>query len=183
MLIDSHCHFDFGAFDNNREQCWRDCRQVGVEKLVVPGVNPDTMAESFAMAESLPGVYMAAGLHPWWVAQWGQGKHPDDLKNALQPWLARPRCVAVGECGLDGYLDTPVEQQLPWFEQQLQLACDANLPVIIHVLKAHNLVMELLGKYRLPRGGVIHAFTGSAELGRQYWKLGFSLGIGGTITY
>ncbi|MDM3871461.1 TatD family hydrolase [Porticoccus sp. W117] len=182
-LIDSHCHFDFGAFDDNREQCWRECRQAGVEQLVIPGVNPAELDVPFGCAESLPGIFAAVGLHPWWVAAWSEQQTPQQLVTALEKYLQHPKCVAVGECGLDGYLDIAIEQQLPWFEQQLKLACDAKLPVIIHVLKAHNRVIELLKKYRLPKGGVIHAFTGSAELGRRYWELGFYLGIGGTITY
>lgn len=186
-LIDSHCHFDFDAFDTQRESIWQACKQLGIQKLIIPAVAPANSVGAFTIADTFTGIYSSAGLHPWWVSRWLQGNSADDLDRQLRPFLTHPRCVAVGECGLDGLIDTSLEQQQPLFDRQLQLACKADLPVIVHVRKAHNQVLELLKRYRRHYGkkcrGVIHGFSGSIELAQSYWDMGFYLGIGGTITY
>ena len=182
-LIDSHCHFDFEAFDSHRQSIWQACNTAGIGKLMIPGVEPARSAAAFSIAETYSGIYCSAGLHPWWVGRWLEQNPSGDLAAQLQPFLLHPRCVAIGECGLDGLIDVPLDQQQRLFEQQLQLACERELPVIVHVRKAHNQVLALLQKYRPVRGGVIHGFSGSIELAQCYWQLGFYLGVGGTITY
>lgn len=184
QLIDSHCHFDFPEFDTDRASLWKRCVESGISKLVIPSVEPSRCAALFEITEQLTGIYGAAGLHPWWVKKWlKEYADPSRLGEQLATFLQLSNCVAVGECGLDGLIEAPLTEQLPLFEQQLKLACEYNLPVIVHVRKAHNQVLETLKKYRPSRGGVIHGFSGSAELGENYWKMGFRLGIGGTITY
>ncbi|WIO73898.1 TatD family hydrolase [Porticoccaceae bacterium LTM1] len=184
QLIDSHCHFDFPEFDPDRASLWARCMASGISKLVIPSVEPSRCNALFKITEQLTGIYGAAGLHPWWIATWlKEHIDPAKLDEQLAEFLQLPNCVAVGECGVDGLIDAPLERQQPLFEQQLKLACEYNLPVIVHVRKAHNQVLETLKKYRPSRGGVIHGFSGSAELGDSYWKMGFRLGIGGTITY
>ena len=180
--LDSHCHFDFDAFDGRRQTLWQACQQAGVSGMIIPGVSPGQWPRVFALTAQLQGVYGALGLHPWWVAEW-LAKGQLELASAMAELLQHPRCVAIGECGLDAAIELPLAQQLPVFETQLQLARDANLPVIIHARRSHNPTLELLGRYRLSRGGVIHGFSGSLELAQQYWRLGFRLGVGGTITY
>ncbi len=186
-LVDSHCHFDFEAFAGEQQGLWRRCLAAGIRALVIPGVSHDQWSRLFALAESLDGVYGSVGLHPWWVGAWQARKEArkesKDLTELLQPWRHHRDCVAIGECGLDSAIDTPLSQQLPLFEQQLQLACEWQLPLIVHVRRTHNETLQLLNRYRPPRGGVIHGFSGSPELARQYWQLGFRLGVGGTITY
>ena len=144
---------------------------------------PGRLPKLFSITDSHTGIYGAAGLHPWWVARWLEANPDAELSDQLTPFFAHPHCVAVGECGLDGAIDTALSQQQPLFERQLQLANDCKLPVIIHVRKAHNAVLQLLKRIRPARGGVIHGFSGSVELALDYWRLGFRLGIGGAITY
>lgn len=182
MLVDSHCHFDFDAFDDRRESVWQACNEAGIDTLVIPAVEPARLPGLFSIVDTLPGIYGAAGLHPWYIQSWVD-QNSENLVGQLTPFLSHPRCVAVGECGLDGAINTPLEQQQALFEQQLQLAHDINLPVIVHVRKAHNQVLALLKKIQPVRGGVIHGFSGSVELAQSYWMLGFRLGIGGVITY
>src|SRR5690606_10932943 len=97
--------------------------------------------------------------------------------------LVTGSCVALGECGLDKLKEVNLEQQQRLFAMQVELASELELPLIIHCCKAHNEVIALLRRHRLPAGGVIHAFSGSTQIAETYVELGFRLGIGGTITY
>ena len=91
--------------------------------------------------------------------------------------------VAIGECGLDARIEVPMDLQLRFLEAQIELACAFNLPLILHSRGTHNELLALLTRYRLPAGGVIHAFSGSRQQAEQFWKLGCYLGVGGAITY
>lgn len=185
-FVDSHCHFDLSAFDADRDEVWRSCNALGVQQLVIPGVSPEQWQQAAALAQTYPGIFFSAGLHPWWVAEWLAQHNPpslDLLAQQLMNTVRLPACVAIGECGLDAAIATPLDAQLPVLELQLEIASQTGLPVIIHCRKAHSELMASLKRRRLPRGGVIHAFSGSTELAQQYWALGFYLGIGGTITY
>ncbi len=182
-FIDSHCHFDFDVFDCDREQLWQRCRDNGVQQLVIPGVNPVGWAKCQQLACSLPGISMAAGLHPWWAGDFPCGYFNQQEQQCWEAVLDEPYCVAVGECGLDKSITTPLPLQQMWFEQHINMACMTALPMIVHVRHAHNEVLALLEHYRPKGGGVIHAFSGSLALALRYWRLGFFLGIGGSITY
>ncbi|KUJ80209.1 TatD family deoxyribonuclease [Microbulbifer flavimaris] len=180
-LIDSHCHFDFDAFADDRDAVWASCRARGVAGLVIPGVSVAQWETLFALVEGQPGWYGAAGLHPWWVEE--LALEPDELKRRLLSRGALSSCIAVGECGLDKEISVPLDRQELIFRLQLSAACDLDLPVIVHVHKYHAEALRILKDLRPPRGGVIHAFSGSEEIAREYWQLGFHLGVGGTITY
>ncbi len=181
-LFDSHCHFDFTDFDRDRDLIWRDCRQLGVEQLLIPGVSPRLWSRVQRIADRLPGALWAVGVHPWWAAQWSGGGG-DKFAAMAEPFLSQGGCVAIGECGLDAAIGIPLPRQQALFEYHLQLACEWLLPIVVHVRDTHPLTLQLLRRFRPSRGGVIHAFSGSPELAAQYWRLGFYLGIGGTITY
>ncbi|SDZ76749.1 TatD family hydrolase [Microbulbifer marinus] len=181
QLIDSHCHFDFDAFEPDRMRVWRQCREVGVEQVIIPGVTVAQWATLAQLVEKEPRWYAAAGVHPWWVGE--LDTPPATLRQLLGEHLDRHPCVAVGECGLDAAVATPLEEQVAALRPQLEVACELNLPLILHVHKAHNEMLRLLKEFSPPRGGVIHAFSGSEQMARDYWSLGFYLGIGGTITY
>ena len=177
-LFDSHCHFDFDVFDDDRESLWAQCQAKGVHQLVIPGVEPKQWGHAQSLCEHYPGVYTACGLHPWWV---DKATLPSD--EQWQAMLGHPRCVGVGECGLDREINAPLDKQISIFEQHLVMATQLELPVIVHVRNTHNETIRLLKKYQLPHGGVIHGFTGSKELAMSYWLMGFYLGVGGSITY
>lgn len=184
-LFDSHCHFDFAAFDEDRVQVWQHCQSLGIKNAVVPGVAPNQWASARQVSAELPGIYHAASIHPWWLAEvWPeQQTEQDALAERLLEALNAPGCVAMGECGLDGAIETPMDLQLQALTWHLELAQQTQRPVILHCRKADHLLQPLLKKFALPQGGVIHAFSGSQQVAEGYWELGFYLGIGGTITY
>jgi len=186
-LVDSHCHFDFDAFAPDRSRVWERCIAQGIDTLVIPGVSIPQWRQLFALVRSQPGWYGAVGVHPWWVKALAIA--PEQVTRAVVERVERERsgddsrCVAVGECGLDANIETPLEQQLAVFEAQLDAANTVSLPVIVHCVRAHNAMIRALKNNTPCKGGVIHAFAGSREIAETYIELGFHLGVGGTITY
>ncbi|WP_295801209.1 TatD family hydrolase [uncultured Microbulbifer sp.] len=185
-MIDSHCHFDFDDFAPDRAQVWERCLAAGIERLVIPGVSVAQWRSLFALVGTESRWYGAVGVHPWWVADLALA--PEKLQQALVERVNKERagsgrCVAIGECGLDGHIATAMEVQIAALRPQLAAACELDLPLILHSVKAHSELLRQLKEFRPSRGGVIHAFSGSREIAREYWKLGFYLGIGGTVTY
>ncbi len=177
-LIDSHCHLDFTQFDHDRNAILTNCKQLGINKIIVPGVTADGWQTLIRLCQQSAMLYPALGLHPMFMAQ-HQYADIQRLEQAIREF----RPIAVGEIGLDFYLkdhDKPSQSHL--FEQQLQLAADYQLPVILHVRKAHDQTLALLKKYSL-KGGIVHAFSGSYQQAEHYIKLGFLLGVGGSISY
>ncbi len=179
-IIDSHCHLDVEDFDADREAVLADCRAQGVNRIVVPGVCADTWDRLLEVCRQNRGLYPALGLHPYYI----RGHRREHLAALEQRLADEPDLVAVGEIGLDFYIDDPArERQTGLFEAQLAAAAAADLPVIVHVRKAHKQVLKSLKRVRLGRGGIIHAYNGSLEQAREYIDLGFKLGFGGMITY
>lgn len=188
VLMDSHCHFDFSEFDENRDELWALCHENNVRYLLIPGVHPDQWLVSYELTKTLMGVKCSAGVHPWWIDKLGDKDLCDkglshSVLVCLEKMLQQENCVAIGECGLDKSIDVDFELQQAIFEQHIQYACGSGLPLIIHVRKTQNETLRLLSRYKPAGGGVIHGFTGSLDLAKQYWALGFYLGVGGSITY
>ncbi|WP_193165368.1 TatD family hydrolase [Microbulbifer hainanensis] len=181
QLIDSHCHFDFDAFAPDRDLVWRRCKEAGVTQLIIPGVSIEQWPDLAALVQRESAWHAAIGVHPWWVSRLDVA--PAELEQTICTEAAGRHFVAVGECGLDAATDAPMDLQLAVFRAQVLAACRLNLPLIVHVHKAHNETLRLLKELQPPRGGVIHAFSGSEQMAGDYWSLGFYLGIGGTITY
>ena len=182
-LIDTHSHLDFPEFDADREHVLGNAAAGGVERVVVLGVTADNLQRVWQLACSDSRVYAALGLHPVFLAQ-HRLEHLLELRNWFERLRGDPRLCAVGEIGLDYYLPEldPAEQQA-LFEAQLQIACDFDLPALLHVRRSHAQVIATLKRYRLQRAGIIHAFAGSFEEAREYIKLGFKLGLGGAATW
>jgi len=182
-LIDSHCHIDVETFDADRSDVLERCCELGVSRLLVPGIMARTWPKLREICNQYPGLYPAYGLHPVYV-----DSHSKNDLDELDRWLQQEKPLAVGEIGLDFYykqkdlseLDREKQQDL--FEAQLSLARTYNLPVILHVRKAHDAVLSILKRFK-PKGGICHAFNGSLEQGHQYLDLGFKLGFGGMMTY
>lgn len=190
-LFDTHCHFDFLA--PPLPQLWQRCRDAGLVGLLVPGVSPAQWPDVIATT-GLPGLHVALGLHPCYLQQNAQQRDTPasvaDLGQRLSAALDDVRArhpsvslVAIGECGLDGMIATPMSQQIAFFEAQLELAQQRDLPVVIHARRCHNDMLRCLKRITPKRGGIIHAFSGSVEIAREYVRLGYLLGVGGTITY
>ncbi|MCU1718113.1 TatD family hydrolase [Pseudomonas sp. 5P_3.1_Bac2] len=182
-LIDTHTHLDFPDFDHDRPALLARSRAVGVKRMVVLGVYQSNWQRLWQLCEAQDGLFAAFGLHPVYLAQ----HLPSDLTE-LRDWLTRhaghPKLCAVGEIGLDYFLpelDREAQQQL--FSAQLKLACEFELPALLHVRRAHADTIAILKRVKPPRGGIIHAFAGSVEEAREYLKLGFKLGLGGAPTW
>lgn len=193
--VDTHCHFDADDFADEQPQLWQTCCARGVKTLIIPGVEPAQWQTAAQLSQRYSGIYYAVGIHPWWIEKilpdslLNNGlTHnfeipTDDWRRDLYAQVSAKNCVAIGECGLDGSIATPMLRQQQLFELHLQLAQDLTKPLIIHSVKAHNEVFALLKKYRPRAGGVVHAFSGSLQQAQAYWQLGFYVGVGGTITY
>jgi len=182
-LIDTHTHLDFPDFDADRGEVLARSRQLGVERLVVLGVYQANWQRLWDLVQHEDGLHAAFGLHPVYLDQ-HQPEHLEQLRDWLQRLAGHPKLCAVGEFGLDYFLtelDPTRQQQL--FEAQLTLAAEFELPALLHVRRAHGQTIATLKRYRLKRGGIIHAFAGSIEEAREYLKLGFKLGFGGAVTW
>lgn len=170
--LDSHCHFDAGEFAPDRSLVADRALSAGITDLVIPGVD----VESFERpAFDAPGLrlHRAAGLHPVF-------DHPPDAMERLERSLQSGRFVALGETGLDKRHRT--EYSLSLFSQQLDLAVAYRLPVILHVVHAHEDVLTEL-RSRPGLWGVVHAYSGNWSVAKRYLELGFKLGLGGLATW
>lgn len=177
-LVDTHCHLDVIDFDVDRSDVLKRCRHGGINKIIVPAIQSESWSNLFNLCNTEVGLYPAFGLHPVFLNQ----HHLEDI-NKLDALLERVRPIAVGEIGLDFYVrELDQKQQIDLFEAQLLIAKKHELPVILHVRKAHDQVLQLLKKIKV-KGGFCHAFNGSMQQAEKYIELGFKLGFGGTLTY
>lgn len=178
-LVDSHSHIDDDSFAPDRAAVLARAHAAGVMAQIVPATHADGWAQLEHVCREHPGLYPAYGLHPVFLPQ----HQPAHLEALRQRLASGKLCVAVGEIGLDYFLDTLERQrQQEFFEAQLKLAVEFNLPVIIHARRAFDAVIATLRRFPGSRG-VIHSFSGSIEQARQLCKMGFMLGIGGPLTY
>ena len=177
-IVDTHCHLDVADFDSDREQVLKHCRDKGISKIIVPAIEAKSWNKLLDLCKAEEGLYPALGLHPVFI----QHHHSKNLVQ-LEQLLETSSVVAIGEIGLDFYIkELDQQQQLELFEAQLVIAKNHDLPVLLHVRKAHDKVLKLLKKVKV-RGGFCHAFNGSYQQAEQYLELGFKLGFGGTLTY
>ncbi|MDH5833878.1 TatD family hydrolase [Luteimonas kalidii] len=177
-LIDSHCHLDASEFDRDRDSVVARARTAGVCAQVLPAVEAAGWTRLGEICAATDGLHPAYGLHPMFLSA-----HRPAHLDALRDRLARERAVAVGECGLDYYVDgLDRDAQQVFFEGQLRLAREFDLPVIVHARRAVDAVIATLRRIGGLRG-VVHSWSGSEEQAQQLWKMGFLLGIGGPVTY
>lgn len=183
QLIDTHTHLDFEPFDDDRSEVLARSLAGGVERIVVLGVQQANWQRVWQLACSEPAIYAALGLHPVFIDE-HRDAHVDQLRDWLQRLRGEAKLCAVGEIGLDYYVEDPdIERQQQLLEAQLTLAAEFALPTLLHVRRAHAQMIATLKRYRLQRAGVIHAFSGSWEEAREYLRLGFKLGLGGAGTW
>lgn len=178
-LFDSHCHLDFPVFDNDRDAIFEQMRKVGIEGVLIPGVRKDNWRFIRQLAAIKPSVHVALGLHPMFLQE-HRKEHIHDLELAAG---VKP-LAAIGEIGLDFYeksLDRNV--QISLFKAQLEIAKSCQLPVVLHVRKAHEDVLLYLKTMKFQEGGIVHAFNGSMQQAERYRELGFKLGFGGAMTH
>jgi TatD DNase family protein len=178
MLIDTHCHLDAAEFDADRDEVAARALAAGVETMVIPGVERCGFPAVLEVCSRYPGCVPALGIHPMYV----DGARPDDL-DILRAAIGEHRPVAIGEIGLDFFVPGfDRERQEFWFAEQLKLARDSNLPVLLHIRRAQDQVLKHLRRIKVP-GGIAHAFNGSRQQAEEFIKLGFKLGFGGAMTY
>jgi len=177
-LIDSHCHLDDDRFDERRQQVIAQAAAVNVTRMVIPATTANRWEKVKQVCEVHDGLYPAYGLHPMFIEQ-----HQVNHLRELDEWLEREQPIAVGECGID-FFDSRVDEkwQLQLFREQLQLANNHHLPLIVHVRKAMDEVISLLRK-QAQFGGVVHSFSGSQQQAQQLHDIGFKLGIAATLSF
>jgi TatD DNase family protein len=184
MLIDTHCHLDAAEFDADRAAEAIFAKKTGVRMIVVPSVTPDNFQSVIDLSAQHSHICFALGLHPMYI----DNASPGDIKRlqaliAQQLGLLNNKLVAVGEIGLDFFVTQQNrETQEYFFTEQLKIAKEFNLPVILHVRRAVDDVLKYLRKYKIT-GGIAHAFNGSPQQAEEFIKLGFKLGFGGAMTY
>ena len=179
-IFDTHAHYDADRFDSDRDALLSAMPGVGVGLVLDPGCDLPSSHAAAELAERYPHVYAAVGVHP----EDCDGFQDEDLTE-LRQLLEQPKVVAIGEIGLDYYWDTPSRDiQKKWFVRQLNTAVEKNKPVIIHSRDAAADTLDIM-KAEKPwdQGGVIHCFSYSVEMAREYLNHGFYIGIGGVLTF
>ncbi|MBQ8559645.1 MAG: TatD family hydrolase [Tyzzerella sp.] len=179
MIFDSHAHYDSGQFDEDRDEILNSMQENGVGTIVNSAADWDSVTEVVELAEKYPFVYAAVGLHPDEV-----GDLDEERFAYLKAQCQKEKVVAVGEIGLDYYWDNESHDvQKKWFIRQLELARELDLPVIIHSRDAAEDTLKIMKEHGQGLRGVIHCFSYSKELAREYVKMGFYIGVGGVVTF
>ncbi|MGN0777689.1 MAG: TatD family hydrolase [Aristaeellaceae bacterium] len=179
-LFDSHCHVDEARFDADREETLARMRERGVTRFAVIGSDMASSRHAADFAASHEGCWAAVGVHPHEAKTWKEG---DDER--LAAWVKEEKVAAIGEIGLDYYYDlSPRSIQQEVCLRQMELAWQLDMPVCYHVRDAHQDMLELM-KSRKGKlsGGIIHCFSGSWEIAREYLKLGFYISFAGPVTF
>ncbi len=177
-LIDSHSHFDAADFDADRDAAHARALAAGVDTQVVAATAAAEWPTLKQVCGAHTGLHPAYGLHPMFL----DAHRPEHL-TLLRHWIERERPIAVGECGLDYFVDRlDHDEQQRVFDAQLRLARDFDLPVIVHARRAVDAVIASIRRIGGLRG-VVHSFPGSAQQAAQLHQLGFLLGIGGPVTF
>lgn len=182
MIFESHAHYDDKQFDADRDALISSLQENGIGYVVNIGADMKTTKASIKLAGKYPFIYATAGIHPSEVRHF----HEQEFEQ-LRTLATHEKCVAIGEIGLDYYWDKEKEVrdlQKYWFVRQMELARDLGLPLVIHSRDAAKDTLETIKNERAGEiGGVLHCFSYSPELAREYVKMGFYIGIGGVVTF
>ena len=178
-LFDTHAHYDDAAFDADREALLASLPERGVSLVVNPGCDVPSSRRAVEFSERFPHVYAAVGVHPENCGGYG----PEDLA-AIRDLAAAPKVRAIGEIGLDYYWEEnpPRELQQRVFRDQMALAEELDLPVIVHDREAHGDSLAIVRAFPRVRG-VFHCYSGSVEMARELVKLGWMISFTGVLTY
>lgn len=181
-LVDSHCHLDDKQFEADRLEVIGRARASGLKYMLAIGTGdgPPDLDVAVRLAQAHSFVYATAGIHP------NDAEKADSttFKN-LQALFGHPKVIAAGEIGLDYHWGVPKDVQVPVFRRQMDLAAEANMPIVIHTREAWDDTLALLREIWVPTGlpCVLHCFTGAAKLARECLDLGFNLSFGGVTTF
>ncbi|WP_077339562.1 TatD family hydrolase [Pseudocolwellia agarivorans] len=202
LLTDSHCHIDFDNFSNELASLLEQCYLQGIHRIIVPSIAPKNWQKVLELStynKVIPScsnknnnqqshgascqLFPCLGIHPWFL---------NDLDESVLAQLTSlvakyaDNIVAIGEAGIDKVIaqnNNNLDKQITFFEHQLSLSNQYNLPIIVHHRRSHDIIIPILKKHKPQACGVIHAFSGSYQQAKAYIDLGFKLGIGGTLTY
>lgn len=176
-LFDTHCHLDLEPLHLELPRIIQDAATAGVQGFVVPGVHPRGWPGISALAAENPQIYPAYGIHPM---------HADSATGQVLAHLAAlaPKGIAIGEIGLDPAYPLSLELQEQAFRAQLQMAVQHGLPVLIHCRQAFQRLMKVMREESAHQvGGIMHAYSGSLEMARDFIRLGFAIAISATVTW
>lgn len=179
-FIDSHAHLDDKRFDGDREKLIESLYDDGVEAVLVPGADLQTSREALKIAEKYPFIYAAVGCHPH------DSKYMnDETMNIFREMAASNKVIGIGEIGLDYYYDNSDRDiQRKWFRDQIRLARDLDLPYIVHDRDAHEDILRIMKEEHYDGArGILHCYSGSLELSREFIKLGFYISLAGPVTF
>lgn len=180
MIFDTHAHYDDDAFNEDRSILLSSMRSSGIDKIVNIGADMKSSKTSIELSEKYDFIYAAVGVHPSDV----DSLSASDM-DLLKEWSALSKVVAIGEIGLDyHYEDTDKAMQKKWFEAQLEVAREVNLPVVIHSRDAAKDTLDIMKAYKANEiGGVVHCYSYGVEMAREYLNMGYYFGIGGVVTF
>lgn len=182
MIIDTHCHLDDLRYCDDLEEVLENAKKAGVEKFIIPGADSSTLERAVEIAERHENVYFAVGVHPYDIEGYD--------RTYLEQFVEHPKCVAIGECGLDYFrlpegdeaIKKEKEAQKEVFIDQILWAKEMKKPLIVHVRESSADCLELLDKYAGEKGGVLHCYNADESL-LKLAKKNFYYGIGGVLTF
>ncbi len=179
-FIDSHAHLDDERFDEDREELINSLQENGIEAVLNPGADLKTSRAAVALADKYPFIYAAVGCHPH-----DSKFMDDDTMNIFRELAKDKKVLGIGEIGLDYYYDnSDRETQKIWFREQIRLAKELDLPYIVHDRDAHEDIIRIMKEeYHSGTRGILHCYSGSVEMAREFMKLGFYISLGGPVTF
>lgn len=178
MYFESHAHYNDEKYDEDRNELVQKLLNDDISYIINIGADMESSITSLDLATKYDRVFTSVGVHPHSV-----DKMTDEDITILEKYTQNKKVVAIGEIGLDYFYDySPRDIQKYWFKKQLDLASHVNLPVVIHARDACQDVFDTIGNSKV-RSGVIHCYSGSAEMAKEYVKMGFYIGVGGVVTF
>ncbi len=178
-MIDTHAHLQWPAFDKDREQVIERAFAGGLKAIVSVGYDIDASREAAKMANDHDGIYAVIGIHPHNAKTMNAS-----LLDLLREFAQDPKVVAIGEIGLDYYRDlSPRQRQKEAFEQQIRLAEELQLPIVVHDREAHYDVMEVLRKFGKDVRGILHCYSGDSNMAKEVIEMGYLVSIAGPVTF
>jgi len=182
MIVDTHCHLDDDRYIDDIEDVLKNAKEKGVEKFIIPGADPKTLQRAVELSEKYESIYFSVGVHPYDAQNYD--------KSYLETFVTHPKCIAIGECGLD-YFRLPEDEeeikaekalQKKVFLDQILWAKELKKPLIVHVRESSADCLELLDTYAGEVGGVLHCYNADESL-LKLAKKNFYYGIGGVLTF
>jgi len=182
MIVDTHCHLDDERYNDDIEEVLTRAKESGVERFIIPGADPKTLKRAVELSEKYDEIFFAVGVHPYDAENY--------RREDLIPFVLHPKCVAIGECGLDYYRLPKTEEEIAIeklmqkevFIDQVKWAKELNLPLIVHIRDSSSDCLDILEEYAGDLGGVLHCYNADESLLRLASK-NFYYGIGGVLTF